>query len=160
MDAFLTWLKYGLFGRPVMKIASASEMTPTRLIVLILLLVFLVVLIIVTKNKFWHGLVLGIIFVLLFGYLAGIALAIVAVIVKILTIAPPPPPQSGNDNGDERVTQIDIDYALSDMDSKAQRALEPYGDYGAYKAQRSSIMSRKDLETFIARWKDQIDRNA
>ena len=159
MDAFLTWLKYGLFGRPVMKIASASEMTPTRLIVLILLLVFLVVFIIVTKNKLWHGLVLGIIFVLLFGYLAGIALAIVAVIVKILTVGPPPSLPE-NDNGDERVTQNDIDYALSDMDSKAQRALEPFGDYGAYKAQRASITTRKALDDFISRWKDMIDRNA
>ena len=158
MDSFLSWLRFGFFGRPAMQLVNGDE-SVLRFVVLLAFLAVLIIFIIVASVKFRYAILMAVAFVLCFGYLMGAGMAIVGLLIGFWIFRSKHAPTSAplpesDDVGKQPIDDWDR-YMMQNLDRKARTCLE--SEYGQFQIHMQQVRTKTDLEYFERRWEPIIN---
>ena len=152
------WLRYGLFGHQVLSIVNGEE-TWFHFFVLILFAALLLQMMFMTVYKPLHAAIEMLVFVLLFGYIMGLAMAITAGIIGfvlvLFKILPPPEPLAPAEAGDDDELDWGDVATLNDLGERARGRLSE-SEYATMEAEARTITTKAGVESFVNRWEHRI----
>lgn len=168
MEIIITWLRYGIMGRPMIRVMNGKPGILSW-IFLIVLLSFLFLMIMLMIYKVYYGLFMVAAFVLCFGYKIGLGMAIVGGIIGILVWwiqrIPFHSPEYYDskikhiDQNEQKLTNTEVDEELYDLDMRAYQALESTQEYDTYIMERALISTRQEINDFRNQWETRIYEN-
>ena len=150
------FLKYGLFGRPLLRILN-GEATPFRFLLFAVFAVVLIFMVFLTIAKFRVSLIVDLAFVLCFGYIMGLGMAGTVIVLglifgglKIL----------GGNGSSGTAKNDDLDWSsvdvLNRLGEKARNRLSD-ADYSRMETEAKFIRNKTDLDNFVSRWEREIE---
>lgn len=154
------FLKYGLFGRPLLEILN-GEVTPFRFMLFAVFAVVLIVMVILTITKFRVSLIVDLAFVLCFGYIMGLAMVGTVIVLGLIfggiTII-----GGGNKGSSGTSNNDDLDwssaYELDRLGEKGRSRLSA-ADYSRMETEAKFIRTKSDLDNFVSRWEREIENS-
>lgn len=175
MDAFLDWLRYGLFGREALRIVNDYDAGALRMIILIGCVALLLLIIFMTLYDKRVAVGLAVAFVLCFGYVMGLGMAIVGLIIGVVILIlggeKPPTGETGgrttNEPREERPSSLDVSFQTSDLARKVI-ACSGYVDAGAFQRELSELevkarfnnLTWRELNNFVYKWDAAVSRHS
>lgn len=153
------FLRYGLFGRPLLRIMN-GEATTLRFIIFAVFAALLIGMIFLTIYNFKLGLCVDLGFILCFGYILGLAMVgtivVLALIFGGLEIL-----GGGGSPSKEEKNELEYSdrYVLDELGEKARKRLTD-AEYSRMEWEaKNTITDKQTLENFVNRWTREIDNS-